>query len=311
MLTWLLVICFSAPDGRSATMLFDDLKAWLPSDIETIYVSNGPIGKLFRTEMTGLRTDFARLAALAIVQIPEQDIARQVFAGFEAEAGVYVGRRFRFYETHGDLGLRGRLDGCSFLRSSTTSVASIMASSRLGGSEMILGTHVRWARTPKMDGHAVLLAAIQPTTLMVCNDRGLASEVLQGRRRIQPTGNFVVTDSESARAHFGAPVWGLRRFRKTNTDPTSPLTRHSALAPYYHDALAEAMIFSLDSDSAAKVTYITRNSSDGYRKTWDIPGAIFTKERGAFVVDVNPSLDPADGLKGRILSMLLGVLAVV
>jgi hypothetical protein len=105
-------------------------------------------------------------------------------------------------------------------------------------------------------------------------------------------------------------------FRRNRTDPTSPVSGLRTVLPDYVDAAAVAMVFALESESHARVVYLTgsRSVNPMYGRVWHLE-VRESEDAGsgyrALSMQFDPSSDKTGQILGRVILMLLGALVVV
>jgi hypothetical protein len=320
------VVCiFSEPticEQLHGSTLFDQVSPWLPSNMEALYVTNMPIKGLSPRGMSPrgneLNLDgYARLAVSAVPEAETADAIGDALANFDASDALYIGREFRVVDTPGGLGVRGRFEGCSFLRSSHPAVDAVLSSLDTKHIERLRGVAIYRFLPAKDRLNPTTVAAPEPDLLMICTDRSLMEEILIRKKDGSPRVAFPALDFANDGIDTNALAWGFREFRSAKADLTSPLNSAQGFLPQYKDSKAVAMAFSLESKSLARVIYLTAEvrAASRYEQTWEIKSrSIEQQRRGGLTVitmEFDPSQDSTGQMRARVLLLLLGIILVV
>src|SRR5579864_5130949 len=211
--------------------MFDHVGPWLPSDMETVYVTNMPIRGLFPGPSEPVLDGYARLAVSALAEVKNAREIGDALANLDATEALYSGRRFRFVAAPGGLGGVGRFEGCSFLHSSRAALDEELRALDTKHVEVVMGiTLYRLpAREDSLKGATV--ATPEPDLLMICTDRSLAQEILERKGEGSPRDAFRSLYLEKDWVDTNTPAWGFRQFRPGKTDSTSPLSPAPGILP--------------------------------------------------------------------------------
>jgi hypothetical protein len=311
-----LVLAVKVGSGQPrGSMLFEHIVPWLPSDMEVVYVSNAPVKGVSVQGIGGSVVDtYSRLTGAAMAEVVYPDQAPDPLAKLEASESLYTGRRFGSQDTPTGLGVKGRLEGCSFFRSRHESVDELLAFLDKRRDEFLLAPGVYRLTIGTRGPKTAVLSVPEPDLMMVCSDQILAGEILGRKSRGLPSVAFGDRQVMRKWVNSQALVWGFRQFTPSATDPTTPLSGAQTILPNYKDSKAIAMTFALESGSRARVVYITgdSNRASAYEQAW--PGSsvsVTNQGQVGITLEFDPSQDPNDQMPARVMLMLLGILVVV
>lgn len=301
-----------AADTPRGNKLFDRVRPWLPAGMEVLYVSNVPLRDWKpAAQVQSPIESYGLLAATGAPFGGTRDPMAKALQQATVMSEVYVaGGTYRLPKpSAGTLGLNGWYDGCTFLDSTPNSVRDVLKAGHANHARRVAGMRLYRIETIGGIGPAVA-AALEPDLFMICSSLRLATEIVSRKDAKASAEVFGPQGIEWRWVDKSAPVWGLRVFGNSSLDPTSPHGK-SPLTPSYSDPMAEGMTFTLESDTLARVVYITRNEAvrtADYEGLWGLPSEL-SNDAGHRAISIR--FDPRTQPRGRhhmIMLWLLGIM---